>query len=94
MRTILCTRSTGCKAPKRAVTEASARTLTAHCRFWETELVDLPEQLQVGGVEHTSVTLDGFGAHIATAGDPDGEPVGPPRSSDVFELREHLVEQR
>ena len=37
--------------------------------------MNLPEQFQVGGVEHTSVTLDGFDAHIATAGDPDGEPV-------------------
>jgi pimeloyl-ACP methyl ester carboxylesterase len=37
--------------------------------------VELPEQVQVEGVEHTSVALDGFDAHIAAAGDPDGEPV-------------------
>ena len=37
--------------------------------------MNLPEQVQVGGVAHTSVALDGFDAHIATAGDPDGEPV-------------------
>jgi pimeloyl-ACP methyl ester carboxylesterase len=35
----------------------------------------LPEQVRVEGVEHMSVSLDGFEAHIATSGDPDGEPV-------------------
>jgi pimeloyl-ACP methyl ester carboxylesterase len=35
----------------------------------------LPEEVRIQGVEHTSVTLDGFDAHVATAGDPDGEPV-------------------
>ncbi|HKO26358.1 MAG TPA: alpha/beta hydrolase [Solirubrobacteraceae bacterium] len=35
----------------------------------------LPEQVRVEGVEHTSVALDGFDAHLATAGDSGGEPV-------------------
>jgi pimeloyl-ACP methyl ester carboxylesterase len=35
----------------------------------------LPEQVQVEGVEHTTITLDDFDAHVAIAGDPDGEPV-------------------
>jgi pimeloyl-ACP methyl ester carboxylesterase len=37
--------------------------------------VRLPEQVQVEGVEHTSVRLDGFDAHVATAGPPAGDPV-------------------
>jgi pimeloyl-ACP methyl ester carboxylesterase len=35
----------------------------------------LPEQVQVAGVEHTSVTLDGFDAQVASAGASDGEAV-------------------
>ena len=35
----------------------------------------LPEQFRVEGVEHTSVTLDGFDAHVAIAGDPGGVPI-------------------
>ncbi|HET8822322.1 MAG TPA: alpha/beta hydrolase [Thermoleophilaceae bacterium] len=35
----------------------------------------LPEQIRVEGVQHTSVTLDGFDAHVASAGAADGEPV-------------------
>jgi hypothetical protein len=35
----------------------------------------LPEQVQVEGVKPRSVTLDGFDAHVASAGDADGEPV-------------------
>ncbi len=37
--------------------------------------MSLDEHLQVAGVEHTWVTLDGFDAHVAVAGDPDGDPV-------------------
>jgi pimeloyl-ACP methyl ester carboxylesterase len=37
--------------------------------------VKLPTRVQVDGVEHRSVTLDGFDAHVAIAGDPDGDPV-------------------
>jgi hypothetical protein len=39
------------------------------------EPVKLPMRVQVDGVEHRSVSLDGFGAHVAIAGDPDGDPV-------------------
>jgi pimeloyl-ACP methyl ester carboxylesterase len=35
----------------------------------------LPELVHVTGVEHASVTLDGFEAHVASAGPSDGEPV-------------------
>jgi pimeloyl-ACP methyl ester carboxylesterase len=35
----------------------------------------LPEQVHVAGVEHRSVSLDGFDAHVASAGASDGEPV-------------------
>jgi pimeloyl-ACP methyl ester carboxylesterase len=37
--------------------------------------MQLPELVQVEGVEHRSVTLDGFDAHVASAGDTAGEPV-------------------
>jgi pimeloyl-ACP methyl ester carboxylesterase len=37
--------------------------------------MELPAQVDVDGVEHTAVTLDGFDAHVATAGDPAGDPV-------------------
>jgi len=35
----------------------------------------LPEQVQVAGVQHTAVTLDGFDAHVASAGASDDQPV-------------------
>jgi hypothetical protein len=35
----------------------------------------LPEQVEVEGVEHTSVPVDGFDAHVALGGPPAGEPV-------------------
>lgn len=35
----------------------------------------LPEEVEVAGVEHTAVTVNGFAAHVATAGDTAGEPV-------------------
>jgi pimeloyl-ACP methyl ester carboxylesterase len=41
----------------------------------QAELVRLPEQVHVEGVEHESVALDGFEAHVAITGDADGAPV-------------------
>lgn len=44
-------------------------------RLWKAVAVQLPELVRVDGVAHGGVELDGFVAHVATAGDPSGDPV-------------------